>query len=79
VPDERGEAIGWLVWVDSVARVEKKHLLPDSTLSALLDDAVKDRNHPTGAKDRADQSPIRKITIPREPRLIPCSLFRREI
>jgi hypothetical protein len=44
VPNERGEAIGWLVWVDSVAREEKKHLLPDSTVSALLDDAAKDRN-----------------------------------
>ena len=44
VPNERGEAIGWLVWVDSVARTEKKHLLPDSTLGALFNEAVKDRN-----------------------------------
>lgn len=62
VPNEREEAIAWLIWVDSVAKLEKKRsghvgglpILPDSRLRALLDEAVQDRNVELG--DRAFQA-----------------------
>jgi hypothetical protein len=62
LPNERGEAIAWLIWVDSVAKLEKKRkgyvdglpILPDPELRALLDEAVHDRNVELG--DQAFQA-----------------------
>lgn len=51
-PNERQEAVHWLIWVDSVSKAEKKRkgyerglpVLPDSTLRVLFDSAINDRN-----------------------------------
>ena len=51
-PNERQEAVNWLVWVDSVSKGEKKRkgyerglpILPDSTLRVLFDSTIDDRN-----------------------------------
>ncbi len=49
-PNERQEALGWLVWADSVARSPQRgHLdglpiLPDSVIRSLLSAAIQDRN-----------------------------------
>lgn len=51
-PNERQEALFWLVWVDSVSRSEKARgvspgglpVLPDSALRVLFDAATKDQN-----------------------------------
>lgn len=56
VPNERREAVGWLIWIDSVAKLEKKRgryanglpILPDSMLRILLDEASQDRNAEVG-------------------------------
>jgi len=56
VPNERQEAVGWLIWVDSVARLEEKRrgyvdglpILSDSMLRILLDEASQDRNVEVG-------------------------------
>lgn len=60
-PNERGEAIDWLIWVDSISRSQKERgytdglpVLSDSTLRALLDKAVQDPNVELG--DRAFQA-----------------------
>ena len=61
-PNERGEAIGWLIWIDSVSKQERKRkryveglpILPDSELRVLLEAAVQDRNVELG--DRAFQA-----------------------
>ncbi|HMG86604.1 MAG TPA: hypothetical protein VK574_12810 [Terracidiphilus sp.] len=62
VPNERREAIGWLIWVDSVAKLEKKRgryadglpILSDLMLRTLLDEASQDRNVEVG--DQAFQA-----------------------
>jgi len=48
-PNERQEAVFWLVWIDSVSSDRKRYLeglpvLPDSALRDLFDAAIKDRN-----------------------------------
>ena len=62
VPNERGEAIDWLIWVDSVAKQQRERrsyagglpILPDRTLRVFLVEAVQDRNVELG--DRAFQA-----------------------
>jgi hypothetical protein len=48
-PNERQEAVSWLVWVDSVSSAGKRYLeglpvLPDSALRVLFNAAIQDRN-----------------------------------
>ena len=60
-PNERQQAVGWLIWVDSVSRNEAQRkclvdglpLLPDSKIRALLNEATDDPNVSIG--DRAFQ------------------------
>jgi hypothetical protein len=55
-PNERQQAVGWLVWVDSVSRVVSKRrglsdgmpVLPDSAIRSLFDAATHDENAEIG-------------------------------
>lgn len=55
-PNERQQAVGWLVWVDSVSRLESKRrgfsdglpVLPDSEIHSLFDVATQDANAEIG-------------------------------
>jgi hypothetical protein len=51
-PNDRQQAVGWLIWIDSVSRNESQTktlfdglpLLPDSKIRALYNEAIDDRN-----------------------------------